>query len=198
MGKNRIKKYLLFMYGNWFKLEETPELYDHIKDVLETVLSSPELSFVTGEHSLIACIESKLPFNEIDELLSEFLKPEIPVYFLMPKPRNLGYRLNPTLENHLFKKNLKNTEQTNELMKELMDNFKKIRKKGLDSFMSELNKNLDNSKLSIRPNKLEGIMDYVENNVEILDIDIILDKIYDSGLDSLTINEKEFLHNQKK
>jgi len=186
------------MYGNWFKLEETPELYDHIKDVLETVLSSPELSFVTGEHSLIACIESKLPFNEIDELLSEFLKPEIPVYFLMPKPRNLGYRLNPTLENHLFKKNLKNTEQTNELMKELMDNFKKIRKKGLDSFMSELNKNLDNSKLSIRPNKLEGIMDYVENNVEILDIDIILDKIYDSGLDSLTINEKEFLNNQKK
>ena len=182
------------MYGNWYKLEETPELYDHIKDVLETVLSSPELSFVTGEHSLIACVESRLPFNEINDLLSEFLKPEIPVYFLMPKPRNLGYRLNPILENHLFNKNLKNSEPTNELIKELMDNFKKLRKKGLESFMSELNKNLDNTKLRIRPN----IRETIENNIEILDIDTILDKIYNSGLDSLTINEKEFLNNQKK
>lgn len=182
------------MYGNWYKLEETPELYDHIKDVLETVLSSPELSFVTGEHALIACIESKLPFNEINELLSEFLKPEIPVYFLMPKPRNLGYRLNPILESHLFKKKIENTEQTNELMKELMDNFKKIRKKGLESFMSELDKNLKKTRLEIKPN-----MDTpIKNNIEILDIDVILDKIYDSGLDSLTINEKEFLNNQKK
>mgnify|MGYP003121118588 CR=1 FL=1 len=194
MGKNRIKKYLLFMYGNWYKLEETPELYDHIKDVLETVLSSPELSFVTGEHALIACIESRLPFKEINDLLSEFLKPEIPVYFLIPKPRNLGYRLNPILESHLFKKKIENPEATNELMKELMDNFKKLRKKGLESFMSDLNKNLDNTRLRIRPN----IRETIENNIEILDIDTILDKIYDSGLDSLTINEKEFLNNQKK
>jgi hypothetical protein len=60
--------------------------------------------------------------------------------------------------------------------------------------MSELDKNLKKTRLEIKPN-----MDTpIKNNIEILDIDVILDKIYDSGLDSLTINEKEFLNNQKK
>tara|TARA_R110000803_G_scaffold39315_5_gene84862 strand:+ start:6274 stop:6855 length:582 start_codon:yes stop_codon:yes gene_type:complete len=193
MGNNRIKKYLLFMYGNWFKLEDTPELYDHIKDVLENILSSPELSFVTGEHALIACIESKLPFNEIDELLSEFLKPEIPVYFLMPKPKKLGYRLSPILERHLFKKNTKNIEPTDELMTELMKHFKKLKKDGLKSFIVGLPK--DGSPLV---GDESNFINPMEKTIEILDIDSILDKIYDSGLGSLTINEKEFLNKQKK
>ena len=102
MENRRVKKYLLFMFGAWIRLEDNVELYDHIKDVLESVLATPELSFVTGEHTLIACIESTASFKEINDLLNEFLKPEIPAYFLMPKPRNLGYRLNPLLEQHLF------------------------------------------------------------------------------------------------
>ena len=105
MRKKRAKKYLLFMFGAWIRLEDNIELYQHIKDVLETVLSTPELSFVTGEHTLIACIESTSSFNELKDLLDEFLQPEIPAYFLMPKPRNLAYRLNPILEQHLFSKN---------------------------------------------------------------------------------------------
>ena len=35
------------------------------------------------------------------------------------------------------------------------------------------------------------------SNNEILDIDVILDKINERGIDSLTINEKEFLNKQK-
>ena len=182
------------MFGSWFRLEESPELYNHIKDVLENILSSPELSFVTGEHALIACIESTLPFNEIDDLLSEFLKPEIPVYFLIPKPKNLGYRLNPILERHLFKKNKQNIGPTDELMSELMKHFKKLKKDGLESFMFDLNKNLKGRSIGKKSNFIGSM----ENTIEILDIDSILDKIYDTGLDSLTINEKEFLNNQKK
>ena len=102
MKKSRPKKYLLFMFGAWIRLEDNVELYEHIKDVLETILAVPELSFVTGEHTLIACIESHASFKEIKELLEEFLQPSIPAYFLMPKPRNLSYRLNPLLEQHLF------------------------------------------------------------------------------------------------
>jgi len=194
MSKKRIKKYLLFMFGSWFRLEESPELYNHIKDVLENILSSPELSFVTGEHALIACIESTLPFKEIDDLLSEFLKPEIPVYFLIPKTKNLGYRLNPILERHLFKKNKQNIEPTDELMSEIMKHFKKLKKDALGSFMFGLNKNLEGPLIGDKYNFIGSM----ENTIEILDIDTILDKIYDSGLGSLTINEKEFLNNQKK
>ena len=60
------------MFGAWIRLEDNIELYQHIKDVLETILSEPELSFVTGEHTLIACVESHSSFNEIKDLLEEF------------------------------------------------------------------------------------------------------------------------------
>ena len=39
--------------------------------VLETILAVPELSFVTGEHTLIACIESHASFTEIKDLLED-------------------------------------------------------------------------------------------------------------------------------
>ena len=71
MKKSRPKKYLLFMFGAWIRLEDNVELYEHIKDVLETILAVPELSFVTGEHTLIACVESHASFKEIKELLEE-------------------------------------------------------------------------------------------------------------------------------
>ena len=179
------------MFGAWIRLEDNIELYEHIKDVLETILAVPELSFVTGEHTLIACIESAASFDDIKSLLEEFLKPEIPAYFLMPKPRNLSYRLNPLLESHLFNKHKikRNDTPSPEMMDELMDYFKK---RALDN-LDFLKHNMDLS--SIKEAYNPGI--YNETRGEILDIDVILDKINEKGLKSLTNNEKEFLDKQK-
>ena len=193
MGKVRNKKYLLFMFGAWIRLEDNVELYEHIKDVLETILAVPELSFVTGEHTLIACIESQASFNEIKDLLEEFLKPDIPAYFLMPKPRNLSYRLNPLLENLLFgkSKTKKIEEPTSEMLKELMDYFRKRAMDNMDFFENKLD-------LEMIKQTYEPVGVWPTNNSEILDIDVILDKINDRGIESLTDNEKEFLDKQKK
>jgi len=192
MGNKRVKKYLLFMFGVWIRLEDNVELYEHIKDVLESVLATPELSFVTGEHTLIACIESNASFNEINELLEEFLKPEIPAYFLMPKPRNLGYRLNPLLEQHLFsKKKLKKLDTPPpEMIKELMEYFKKRTMDNIDFFKDNLD--LNDIKETYKP------YDKWVTKRETLDVDTILDKISKDGIGSITLNEKEFLDNQKK
>ena len=192
MGKIRNKKYLLFMFGAWIRLEDNVELYEHIKDVLEPILAVPELSFVTGEHTLIACIESQASFNEIKDLLEEFLKPDIPAYFLMPKPRNLSYRLNPLLENHLFgkSKTKKIDEPSSEMLKELMDYFRRRAMENLNFFENKLD--LEMIKQTYEPS---GV--WPTSNNEILDIDVILDKINERGIDSLTINEKEFLNKQK-
>jgi hypothetical protein len=192
MRKARVKKYLLFMFGAWIKLEDNVELYQHIKDVLETILVRPHLSFVTGEHTLIACIESKASFDEIKNLLEEFLKPEVPAYFLMPKPRKLSYRLNPLLENHLFNEGngKPNDMPSPKMMEELMDYFKKRALENLD-FLKH-NMDLSSIKEAYAPHMYNETID------EILDIDIILDKINEKGLESLTINEKEFLDKQKK
>mgnify|MGYP003118551649 FL=1 len=180
------------MFGAWIRLEDNVELYEHIKDVLETILAVPELSFVTGEHTLIACIESQASFNEIKDLLEEFLKPDIPAYFLMPKPRNLSYRLNPLLENHLFGKSKikKIDEPSSEMLKELMDYFRRRAMENLNFFENKLD--LEMIKQTYEPS---GV--WPTSNNEILDIDVILDKINERGIDSLTINEKEFLNKQK-
>ena len=194
MKNTRPKKYLLFMFGAWVRLEDNIELYEHIKDVLESVLSVPELSFVTGEHTLIACIESDSPFVEIKELLDEFLKPEIAAYFLMPKPRNLSYRLNPILEKHLFN-NKKSKQKSNltpppEMIEEIMEYF---RKRALDNMNFSFNDriNLNILKESYAPKGVEEEISY-----EILDIDVILDKINKEGIGSLSIKEKNFLDKQ--
>jgi hypothetical protein len=194
MKKSRPKKYLLFMFGAWIRLEDNLELYEHIKDVLETILAVPELSFVTGEHTLIACIESHVSFKEIKELLEEFLKPSIPAYFLMPKPRNLSYRLNPLLEQHLFgrrnNKIKKMTPPPPEMIEELMEYFRRRALDNINGFKGE-KVSLDFLKENYDPDK------FFKNN-EILDIDVILDKINDKGINSLTDNEKKFLDKQKK
>ena len=191
MRKARVKKYLLFMFGGWIRLEDNVELYEHIKDVLETILATKELSFVTGEHTLIACIESQASFEEISDLLDEFLKPQIPAYFLMPKPRKLAYRLNPLLESHLFGKlgTTKPPSPPPEMMRELLEYFRKRALDNLDFFDEKID--LDMVKETYNP-------DLYSMNNEILDIDVILDKINDSGIGSLTYNEKEFLDKQKK
>ena len=92
------------MFGNWKILEKERELYSHISDMLHTIINTPEISFITGEHMMIACLSSTSTFEEISSLLEEFLSPEINTYFLMPKPRKLSYRMNPILEEHLFNK----------------------------------------------------------------------------------------------
>jgi|TARA_R110002020_G_scaffold110854_2_gene256098 hypothetical protein len=191
MRKARVKKYLLFMFGGWIRLEDNVELYEHIKDVLETILATKELSFVTGEHTLIACIESQASFEEISDLLDEFLKPQIPAYFLMPKPRKLAYRLNPLLDSHLFGKvgTTKPPAPPPEMMRELLEYFRKRALDNLDFFDEKID--LDMVKETYNP-------DLYSMNNEILDIDVILDKINDSGIGSLTDNEKEFLDKQKK
>jgi len=192
MKKIRNKKYLLFMFGAWIRLEDNIELYEHIKDVLETILAVPDLSFVTGEHTLIACIESQSSFDEIKDLLEEFLKPEIPAYFLMPKPRNLSYRLNPLLDQHLFGKPVgkKTEEPTSEMINELMEYFKKRAMENMSLFDNKLD-------LEMIKQTYEPIGDWDKTNEEILDIDVILDKINKEGLGSLSNNEKNFLDKQK-
>jgi len=62
---------------------------------------------------------------------------------------------------------------------------------------------LDNLDFFDEKINLESIKDVYDpklyhNSKEILDIDIILDKISDEGIKSLTDNEKEFLDKQKK
>ena len=118
----------------------------------------------------------------------------------MPKPRNLSYRLNPLLEKHLFK-NKKINKKNNltpppEMIEELMEYFRRRALENTNfSFNDDKNSkkiNLDMLKETYDPQVVWDI------DEEILDVDVILDKINKEGLGSLTTNEINFLDKQKK
>ena len=201
----RTRQYLLFMFGNWKILEKERELYSHISDMLHTIINTPEISFITGEHMMIACLSSTSTFEEISSLLEEFLSPEINTYFLMPKPRKLSYRMNPILEEHLFNKVISPKKNKIKLddkeLKELQKLFKED--KDRENILRDMARmmmpivmhgqfpiNLDKDKPSYQ--------EWLKTQKINLDLDSILDKISSQGIDSLNEIEKEFLDNHKK
>ena len=159
----RVKQYLLFMFGNWSMIEKNAEVVNNIRDVMETIVTEEEFTFITGDHVIIMCVKSRLSFEEIEDVLKEFLSPFINTLFLMPKPRKLYYRMDENLKNHLFGK-------------------RKPKYKHIDPKVAEILK----------------ISNFKETKLIPMTIDGLLDKILDEGIDSLTIEEKEFLNKFNK
>jgi len=184
--QDRVKKYLLFMFGQWGTVEKNSKIMMNIKDVMDTIVSHHEFSFVTGDRVIIMQVKSRMSFEEIDDILKEFLVEEVSTYFLMPKPRKLGFRLDDKIKEHLFGRNIqKNTKQISpEVAKVLSEQLKHI----IDSKFKNLITDLD------KPVRINKII----KNLRPLNIDILLDKIIDEGLESLTKEELEFLNNYKK
>ena len=176
----RVKKYLLFMFGNWKSIEENQKVVSNIREVMESIIIGDEFSFVTGDNVIIMCLKSKLEFEEVNNLLDEFLMTSITAFFLMVKPRKLGFRLDKNLEKHLFglegKKinkyiNPKVAEEITKQLKAVMENRMKNIKRVLE-----------------RPLQ-------TENNLrKPFSLDSLLDKIIDEGIESLTQHELEFLN----
>ena len=182
----RIRKYLLFMFGNWNTIEKNSKIMGNIKDVMDTIVSHHEFSFVTGDRVIIMCIKSRMTFEEIEDILKEFLTSEITSFFLMPKPRKLSYRLDSNLEDHLFNDGkVKRKSNINpEIAKLLQQQLKNI----VDSRFKNLITDLD------KPVK----MGKIKKNLRPMSVDNLLDKIIDEGLDSLTHAELEFLNKYNK
>ena len=86
----RVKKYLLFMFGNWKSIEENQLVVSNIREVMETIIIGDEFSFVTGDNVIIMCLKSRLEFDEINNLLDEFFTTHITAFFLMIKPIEFG------------------------------------------------------------------------------------------------------------
>ena len=116
----RVKQYLLFMFGQWSTIENNAEIVNNIRDVMETVVTEEEFTFITGDHVIIMCIKSRMAFEEIEEVLKEFLSPYINTLFLMPKPRKLFFRLDDNLKNHLFGRDKKKYKHINPKIAEIL------------------------------------------------------------------------------
>lgn len=178
----RTRKYLVYMFGSWETIEKSENIITNIRDVMRTIVVEDEFTFVTGTNVIIMCIKSRMDFTEIEDVMSEFLTPHVNTYFLMPKPRKLGFRMDKNLENHLFgyppnrtKLNIdpRVAKELTTQLKNLMDSKVKRFK---DVLLNPTSPNPDHHKL--RP----------------LNVDKVLDKIIEEGIESLTPEELDFLN----
>ena len=169
------------MFGDWLALEKSPDVYNNIMEILESLIVTEELGFITGNHLMIVTLESKSTFEEISSFLDEFLTTKVTTYFIMPMPRKLSYRINPMLEEHLFgkKKNKLKKKVNPEVAKKLGEQLRSITKYKLKVLES-----------------LSTLIPQEEPPTKKLTLDGVLDKIHDKGIDSLTHNELKFLNNQ--
>jgi hypothetical protein len=135
---------------------------------------------------LIANVKSNSDIEEVHKIMEEFLRKDIPAYFIFPDSEKVKYRINPLLEASLF------GENPNKLNIDLMKNFEDALKKNLREGMEELKK-MKNIEPDIVPS-----MSNITSSTLPLNIDSILEKIYAHGLHSLNNDEKEFLKQQKK
>tara|TARA_R110002020_G_scaffold333849_1_gene549250 strand:- start:1621 stop:2178 length:558 start_codon:yes stop_codon:yes gene_type:complete len=178
--KPRVKRYLLFMFGNWNVIEKDSAIMQNIREVMESIVNSSEFSFVTGDNVIIMCLHSEITFEEVSGILEEFLKPHISTYFLMPKPRKLSYRLDNNLEAHLFGK----VPPLNKL---------NIPPRVVDELTQQLRSLMNRKIYKLKEEALTPQERNQNNLLRPMTVDGVLDKIIDEGMDSLTPEELDFL-----
>jgi len=185
MGKHT-RKYLLYMFGNWKTQQINKDMVNNIKDVMETIIYGDEFSFVTGDNVIIMCLKSQMSFEEIEDILHEFLNDNISAFFIMPKPRKLGYRLEKNLESHLFNpKEIKHKKLKKKISPELSEALTAQLKSLVDSRLKLIRSVLEN------PHQVKPTQKMI---VQSFTLDSLLDKINDTGIESLTESELEFLN----
>jgi len=174
------------MFGGWETVEKSRQIITNIREVMQTIVIDDEFSFVTGTNIVIMCVKSKMGFDEVSEIMSEFLTPQVNTYFLMPKPRKLSYRMDKELESHLFEDGTHPTAKLKTIDPRLAEELSKSLKSLVEKKMLELR------------NTLKNPIERKQSTLNIpFTVDSLLDKIIDDGVDSLTQEELEFLNKFK-
>ena len=199
MKKGRKKKYMLFLYGEWKTLAKITK---EVSEIMKPVMESKYLKFIYGERSLIAHFQSYETLEEINTYLEISFGEEVTAFFLIPRPRKMGYRLDDELEEHLFKLN-KNTQPY--IIDDLTGDYKTppdskripklddiLFKSGISKLFKEFGNWEDDliNKEGWDPKPPDEIIEY--------NLDTVLDKILKHGKESLTKVELKFLKNYGK
>lgn len=152
-----------------------------IISTLTLIFSGNGLRYLHHDNLMVCHFQSVETLEDIDEILSATLSDDVISYFLLPKPRQMGIRLEKDLEDHLI--NLKSKPNLGNSIKSetLQDDFQHI---------SEIFSNIREEIKDLKQQKKEVDENYT--------VDGLLDKINTSGLDSLTKTEKNFLDQQSK
>tara|TARA_Y100000389_G_C17453446_1_gene516380 strand:- start:1044 stop:1604 length:561 start_codon:yes stop_codon:yes gene_type:complete len=183
----RKKNYFLFIVGNF---NDPSTVNSNVTDIIHTLtmlLNESTLRYIHHDNLMVCHFQSIETLEEIDWMLTNTLNDDVTAYFLLPKPRQMGIRLDKELEKHLTDlKSKPNTDKPN-IDENIGEGFKHI-----GEIFSSM-KDMEDMEIIFKlPNNKSDTPTLTYS------VDDILDKISVNGLDSLTIEEKNFLDQESK
>ena len=180
----RKKNYFLFIVGNF---TEPTTIQANVSDTIHTltmVLNGGTLRYVHHDNLMVCHFQSSETLEDIDWLLGSTLNDDIFAYFLLPKPRQMGIRLDVELEKHLTDLKSKPTIDDPSIDETIMGGIKHIGE--IFTSMQE-----EMGEIEFQPN-----YNHMETSYDKYTVDEILDKINERGLESLSGEEIDFLDGQ--
>lgn len=189
MRKKQTKKdpaYMLFVFGDF---DEHEYLATNLSSQLLTIVSSPFLKFTYGEYGVVFHFKSKEEFSDLKEYVDMALSELTEQYFLMEATDNIDIKMPRKLKKDFLnidgettKMEPKNGKIDIEELREKRG--KDVKNMAFDIFLPIFNPNSEFNK--------ESEIEYQPT------VDEILEKITETGIESLTEKEKEILDNYGK
>ena len=159
---------------------------NYILEVIEVLSPITEefsdIRYVHSETSLVCLFRSKENFQEIDNYLREELMETIDMYILQPRSRKFGIRMDGDMEKHLLGKS-----RYQDLADIILEDIEM-----LEDIHDVIGMNLGDNETKDKDKRI------MIHDKKPLTLNGILEKVYDSGIDSLTDKEKKFLDEESK
>lgn len=181
-------KYLLFVYGNY---DEHPFIPKNIAKLL-TEVASFDVKYQFGKTGAIYHFSSLMKTNEIKKKISSPLQKLTAMYFMVPFNKNVNFYFDDQkIQNHLLSDTVDTDKLSDELkldytLNEIEDDIISVES---DEFINDLSKFLGVD--------LSRFMED-EDCEEVPNLNDILDKINEYGIESLTLTEKIILDEYSK
>ncbi len=189
-----MNSYLLFIFSDFRDREEQVKL---IANCITPLVISPRLKFTYCDSSMILNFATDFDHNELKEIVLSAIGPLCNQYYLISHSDKMSVNMTKDLYEHLFNLDVE-TKDVNMDIRDEMPNKKGIGGNFLD-FEKEILLPLQEfsgpiigvfkSPINDEPKKDKTIMESIQE---------ILDKIGETGYESLTNEEKDFLKTNSK
>tara|TARA_R110000851_G_scaffold211640_5_gene364247 strand:+ start:5027 stop:5566 length:540 start_codon:yes stop_codon:yes gene_type:complete len=176
----RNKNYILFIMGYW---DRDTEIISEVIEVLSPITEEfSDIRYVHSESSLVCLFRSKEDFQMIDNYFREEFAELVDMYIFQPRSRKFGIRMDGDLEKHLMG-NSKYQDLADIILEdiEMLGDINDI----IGKTLSDSETNHEDKRTKIHDKKL-------------LTLNGVLEKVYDTGIGSLTDEEKKFLDEESK
>jgi len=180
------ESYLLFVFGNFTNGNVEKEVASQVLPIT----TNEKLKYIFGSYHMVINMETDLPFDELKEFIYETLKSDNYEYFLMPTVEKYSVKLPNDMVQHLF-----DLEQENE-------NVHIFNQLSMEKLQRESKQHDEDMDMVINYFMKEGLDDEDDDDIDVMlkpkeskpSMDEILEKIVDSGIDSLSSLEVKLLN----